>query len=107
MEYIKRNWIYILFGLSVVFFVYRKYIYHPHNQIRVTTFQTPQGWGYDIKINDSIFIHQNLIPGIEGNKGFAKQNDAAKVGNLVLYKMKNRQMPLVTLKELDSLQIER
>ena len=107
MSFIKKNWVYILFAFAVLFFVYKKYIYRPHNQIKVITFQTSLGWGYNITVNDSVVIHQNVIPGIQGNKGFAKQNDAAKVGNLVLDKIKNKQLPLITLRELDSLRIEK
>jgi hypothetical protein len=107
MNFIKKNWIYILFGLSVLFFVYKKYIYHPHNQIKVTTFQTSLGWGYNISVNDSIIIHQNIIPGVQGYKGFTTQSDAAKVGNMVLDKIKNKQLPSVTLQELDNLHIDK
>ena len=108
MKFIKKNWAYILFGLAVLFFVYKKCVYHPHNQIKltVTTFQTPLGWGYNIAANDSVFIHQNIIPGMQGGKGFTTQSDAAKIGNLVLHKLKTKQLPTVTLHELDSLNIK-
>jgi hypothetical protein len=30
-----------------------------------------EGWGYDIVVKDSVFIHQESIPGLEGNKLFS------------------------------------
>jgi hypothetical protein len=93
-------------ALSIIFFVYKKYIQSsPSHQIKVIIFKTDVGWGYNIAADDSVLIHQNIIPGISGNKGFASQSDAAKVGNLVLYKIKNNQLPSVSIRELDSLQI--
>lgn len=106
--FLKKNWVYIIFGIAVLFFVYKKFIYHPPRvQVRVVTFQSSLGWGYNITVNDSVFIHQDFIPAIQGKKGFVTQNDAAKTGNLVLDKIKNKRSPSVSLRELDSLHINK
>lgn len=104
--FLKNNWVYIVFGIAVLFFVYKKFIYRPPRvQVRVVTFQSPLGWGYNITVNDSVFIHQDFVPAIQGKKGFATQSDAAKTGNLVLNKLKSKQPPSISLRELDSLHI--
>ena len=71
------------------------------------SFQSGYGWGYDILINDTIFVHQDIIPGVSGMRGFKTEEQAAKVGNLVLEKMKmGKRLPSVSPKELDSLGIK-
>ena len=64
-------------------------------------------YGYDISINDKLLIHQPNIPGMGGNKGFAKKSDAEKVAILVIKKLQEGMMPpTVEKKELDSLKIK-
>lgn len=64
------------------------------------------GFGYNIILDDHVFIHQPSIPSIQGNKGFATKVQAEKVAQLVIYKLTHNIMPpSVTTKELDSLGI--
>ena len=66
------------------------------------------GFGYDIYINEVLFIHQPHIPAIQGVKAFCSKIDAEKVGNLVIKKIQNgNNPPKVSILELDSLQIRR
>ena len=109
MQTIKKNWAILLFAISVlVFFSSKIYRHYQQKNIEPTvkTFHTPLGWGYDIYLNDSSGIHQQEIPGLTGRKGFDKEEDAKKIGDLVLDKIKNKKLPSVTLKELDSLKIK-
>jgi Domain of unknown function (DUF4907) len=64
------------------------------------TFKTGDGWGYTVFVNDKLFIKQSFIPVLEGNRGFTKEDDAIKVANLVVNKLKHHQQPTIRLDEL-------
>lgn len=68
----------------------------------------PEGtFGYDILMNGKVMIHQPNIPGMPGLKGFINKEDAAKVADLVIGKLKNNQMPpTVTTEELEDIMAE-
>lgn len=104
---IKKYWAYLLLGGSIVFFIYKK-IEKTNNNFEVKTFKTSTGWGYDIYTKHKLFIHQDNIPAIGGNKCFTTKEDAQKVGNFVLHKMQSLQqdLPQITVEEIDSLQIK-
>ena len=71
------------------------------------TFQTSSGWGYEIYANDSIYIHQENIPAIEGKKSFETKEDASIIGNVALEKLKKGKIPMINIKDLDSCHIKR
>ena len=74
-----------------------------HNVV-VKTFQEKSAWGYDIFIDEKLYIHQPTIPSVPGNNGFKTEADAKKGGEFVAYKIRNHIMPpSVTPEELDSL----
>lgn len=108
---IKKNWVYIVFAIAILVFIfskfYRKSNYYSKGKVEleVKTYKTDIGWGYDITANDTSMIHQDIIPGIAGRKGFATKEDAEKIGNLVIEKIKNKKLPSITLRELDSFKI--
>ena len=74
-------------------------------QVTSVPIQTPAGWGYNIMVGDKIFIHQQCIPAIPGNKPFASKEDALKTAEVVIKKIVSHKLPYVTRKELDSLNI--
>lgn len=97
----------MLFGFAILFFIIRKVIPQKEN-IQLKTYKTTIGWGYDIVKHDKIYIHQEIIPAIEGFKSFTTEAEAEKVGKLVIQKIKNKEgggLPQVTREEIDSLQI--
>jgi hypothetical protein len=109
MQTIKKNWVYVLLIFAVLFFIVRKVIPQKEN-IQLQTFKTSSGWGYDIIKDDKVFIHQEIIPAIEGFKSFITKEEAEKVGKLVLQKIKNKEgggLPQITREEIDSLQISK
>lgn len=63
-------------------------------------FHSERGWGYDILVNDTIFIHQESVPGISYNKGFPRREQAEEITRLIINKMKRGQRPAVTTFEL-------
>jgi hypothetical protein len=61
-------------------------------------------YGYDIYTSSKKLIHQPIIPGQPGNKGFARENAAAKVAGLVISKLlQNIFPPTVSTAELKQL----
>lgn len=64
-------------------------------------FKTAGGWGYDILVNDTLQIHQELMPAIDEKRGFPKQEDAGQAAMLVIKKLKARENPAISRAELD------
>lgn len=72
----------------------------------VDSLNPKSGFGYNILVDGSIFIHQATIPSLPGNNAFSTKEKAELVANLVSHKLKNNIMPpSVTKAELDSLKI--
>jgi hypothetical protein len=76
-----------------------------HSELHIETIKTNSGWGYNVLINNKIYIHQEFIPGVEGNQAFASEKEAEKVANLVMIKMKKGVLPSIKKNELDSLKV--
>ena len=62
------------------------------------------GYGYDIYLNDVLFLHQPNIPAVSGNNGFKTKAVAQKAGEIVANKIRsNSTPPGLTLEEINSL----
>lgn len=101
-----------MFVFAVIFFIVtqlskKKQLRQGEIQVSLKTFHTDIGWGYDIFTNDSLYIHQEFIPAIEGRKGFVTEDQAKLIGNLAISKMKHRRLPMILLSEIDSCKISR
>ncbi len=76
------------------------------SNIEYLTFEVENGWGYDIKINQKTFIHQDVIPAINKSIPFNSKEDAEKVAKLIIEKIKKKEMPpAVSKKEIHQLGI--
>lgn len=110
---IRKNWVYLLFGFSVILFAVSRFTGksgHDRSkeiQLSLQTFQSNAGWGYDIYANDTLYIHQEFIPAAEGRKGFVTKEEADKIGQLAIAKLKYSKLPVITLAEIDSCGITR
>ena len=63
-------------------------------------------FGYDIYVYGSVMVHQPSRPGPPGNAGFATEEDARKVAELVIQKIRNNELPpTVTIEELRELEV--
>lgn len=61
-------------------------------------------YGYDILVDGKLMVHQPTIPAVSGQKGFTKKEDAEKVAQLVVSKVKAGVMPpTVTRQEMEKL----
>lgn len=64
------------------------------------------GYGYDIFADGKMLIHQPNIPGQPGVNGFRTKADSGKVAELVVKKLKNKEMPpTVSEEELRKLKV--
>lgn len=74
-------------------------------ELNVNAFQVNKGWGYIITVNEKTIIKQTVIPAISEQESFKSKEDALKVGNLVLEKIKQNSSPTVSKKDLILLEI--
>lgn len=97
------NWTkkYILLGCLILVLACSK-----KQGLALESFKTATGWGYVIKNNDKIIIKQSIIPVIATQKSFKSEEEALKVGNLVLQKLKDKTSPTITKKDLILLSIK-
>jgi hypothetical protein len=72
-------------------------------KISAFVFSGSNGWGYDILVNDTLFIHQESIPVIAGKRGFDKKEQAEQAAQLIINKMKRGQLPTITTFEIEQL----
>ncbi len=78
------------------------------NKIETRIFRNNESnsFGYDIIVDGRVYVHQPNIPARAGNNGFISEEQAEKVAQLVLKKIKmNILPPTVSVDELDSLEI--
>jgi len=58
-------------------------------------------YGYYIMIDGQMYIEQKTIPAIEGNKGFKTKEDAKKIADLVIQKIREGEIPpTITVEDL-------
>lgn len=74
--------------------------------LKVNTFKSGNGWGYEIVCRDRILIHQKLVPGIAGNYCFETKTDAKKVGALVIKKIRSKEIPAISEEDLRLLNVD-
>jgi Domain of unknown function (DUF4907) len=63
-------------------------------------FEGPGGWGYEVLLNDSLFIHQEFIPLLPGRKAFETRTQADQAARLIVDKLKGGQPPSMNSTEL-------
>lgn len=74
--------------------------------LKIKSFKTTTGWGYSITSKDRVLIKQSIIPVINDTKSFMTEEDALKVGNLVIDKLNKDLSPTVTKNDLILLKIK-
>jgi hypothetical protein len=72
--------------------------------VKVSTFASGKGWGYEVKVGSRRFIYQPVIPAVGNHRPFGSEEKARKTGELVAYKIKHNLLPpALSVGELDSL----
>jgi len=65
------------------------------------------GWGYDILVKDTLFIHQESVPAMEGNKPFTTKAQAMEASSRVISKLKKGESPSFTRSEIERIMLSR
>lgn len=75
-----------------------------NKNINFKTFKIKKGWGFNILVNNKIFIHQSNIPAINGDIPFKTKKDAKKIAELMIFKICNGIIPpAITIEEINNL----
>lgn len=69
------------------------------------TTKDSSGWGYEVYVDNKLFIKQPVIPAVPGNHAFFTEADAKLTGNLVVKKITHGEQPFITQEELHQLNI--
>lgn len=75
------------------------------DNIRLEPYEVDTGWGYRVYVNDRRFINQDQVPAVSGRHVFASKEEAIRVGELVVEKIKQQELPYVTIAELQALHV--
>lgn len=92
----------MFFLMAMAIFVHRFFIEQPL-KTGYEVFVLPKGWGYRIIQNNKVFIQQEQIPAVQGYAFFQTKQDAENTAKLVTRKMKDHELPMVSIAELDSM----
>jgi len=57
-------------------------------------------WLYEVYKDDILYIRQEYLPAVYGRQRFTSQKDAKQVAQLVVKKLQQQQLPLITKEEL-------
>lgn len=71
-----------------------------HIPVDVIAVPVKNGWGYEIYVDNKMYIKQDRIPAVSGTKQFATREQALITAHLVLTKMKEGKKPLITINDL-------
>ncbi len=100
----------IVFGVVIGNYILEKNIvpnhYSKYYRVEVKELSDDHGWYYEIYADSNLLIKQKNIPGINGYQYFKTNEDAKKIGQLVIHKLEQRILPNITIAELDSCNID-
>jgi hypothetical protein len=66
-----------------------------------------QGWGYNITRKDTVFIHQESVPALEGNKPFITKEQAMEAARRVISKLEKGESPAFSRSEIELIMLAR
>lgn len=72
----------------------------PGRQPELQTFQSGNGWGYQILLNEKVLIYQPSIPSIDSVMPFPSEESARKIGTLVIEKLNKNQNFSITKEDI-------
>jgi hypothetical protein len=76
-----------------------------HSFVELKAIEVPGGWGYDILKDGRLLFHQDIMPGISGNRVFHSREDALAVGKVVYDRLLAGQPPSITEKEMRDMNV--
>lgn len=71
----------------------------------VQSLKMPDGWGYELLLNNKPYIRQDYIPAIPGYKRFQTEAEALLIANKVVEKLKQGHTPTITIQEINNAHI--
>jgi len=74
--------------------------------IKAKAIHVPNGWGYEVYVDGRLFIHQETIPAISGNKPFTSEADAFKTASFIVNKIAKKEKPTLEYKDLQYLAVK-
>lgn len=83
----------------------RKQFRKDHVLMELRAIEVPNGWGYDILRDGRPYFHQNIMPGLRGNRVFRSKEDALTVGTFMCDKIKSGQLPTITEQQMRDLHV--
>jgi hypothetical protein len=102
---------FILIGILCIFFIIGLSIWNSKKGddrklwVESIPIHTSLGWGYNILVDHKIYIHQEYIPTVMGEKAFICKEDAMKTAALAIEKLKKGKLPTITKNDLAELKI--
>jgi hypothetical protein len=101
----KKTKIYRLLLLILAFAVlsliaYRVFFSPSTEALNVKTFRVSGGWGYQIYIQQKLYIDQPFIPAIPGKKPFPDRRSALRAAKTVKAKLLHGQRPELTIDDI-------
>ncbi len=74
--------------------------------VQLESFESNPGcWGYEIYVDNKLYIRQDCIPVISGRHPFKTKQAALNAGRLVFNKISSGQKPTLTAEELKSINV--
>jgi hypothetical protein len=71
----------------------------------VRSLKMPDGWGYEVLVNNKVYIRQDCIPAIPTYKRFRTEAEALQIADSVADKMKHGRKPAMTVQEINNAHI--
>jgi hypothetical protein len=106
-----RKWGLSILMLVVIIFTFSYGIYkrnkwkQDHALMELKAIEVPNGWGYDILRDGRAYFHQDIIPGLRGNRVFRTKEDALAVGEFMCEKIRTGQLPVITEPQMRDLHV--
>lgn len=77
----------LIISAGILVYAFTKRTTNKSSRFSSVVFSGLNGWGYDILVDDHVFIHQESIPAVGNRKGFPEREQAEKAARLVLKKL--------------------
>jgi Domain of unknown function (DUF4907) len=73
--------------------------------VALHSFKMRDGWGYEVLVDNKLFVHQDCIPAISSFKKFTTESEALAIGNRVVDKITHGHKPTITVQEINEAHI--
>jgi Domain of unknown function (DUF4907) len=106
-----RKWGLSILMLLVIIFTFSYGIYRrnkwkqDHALMELRAIEVPNGWGYDILRDGRAYFHQDIMPGVRGNRVFRSKEDALTVGEFMCDRIRTGQLPTITEQQIRDLHV--